>query len=384
MQLNDSKNEVLDKILNSRYFLKSPSIKVLLKYLVQATNDNIDIKESVIGLHIYGEQYDGEKSNAKIRVSVYHLRKKLDEYYANEGANDAIKLNIEKGQYLVSFNTDHRRRLRNKQKLLPHIVYALVIVLLLVLCSLRTFKPKVPIWNRMLTNKNETVMYIGDVYGYLGTTITGGDGWQRDYNINSEEDLQRVKQEQNLTVEEVQSASYTYTTASEVDAVKAISRLYWKYGKDFSIRLASRLEVKDLKEKNIIYAGPFKTINHFSELFTDQFPQFRFQNNSLSIATSDIEDYQTVLMKYRNELRLSSPSEIAVVARVGDNSDTQQFLFFSDHDMGVRATVAFFTNIDSLKGFEQNVIKGKKSFAAIFLVNGKDRVDFGMKLLDVY
>jgi len=385
MTTNDQRTEALNKILGSKYFYKSPTSKALLKYLVQASIDNVDIKESVIGMHIFGDRYDGEKSNARIRVSVYHLRKKLEKYYKNEGKNDDLILTIEKGQYQVTFvDGKTKSKTLKSTKFGIHIAYISFILILLVWYSAMHRKPNIPIWDSLFSNKKETVVYIGDVFGYLGHTPTGGWGWIRDYKVNSEEDFLLNKNQLNLSEEDVRAADYSYVTASEVDAVKAISGLFFQQEKDFSVRLASKIDEKDIKEQNIIYVGPIKTNNRFTQLLTEHFSQFIYQDEMLYLVDRKSGDYQSLSNLYNNKLNSNSSSEIAIVSKITGTYNTQQFLFFSDHDMGVRATVNYFTNKDSLQRFQDYNLKDQEDFTAIYLVKGKDRVDLSMKLLDVY
>ncbi len=384
MQISKQEKVILDKILNSKSFVSSPTSKALLKFLVQATFDEVDIKESVIGMHILGDRYDGETSNARIRVSVFHLRKKLESYYENEGANDNLKLSIEKGQYQVSFQTDQVKSSHSSLKFNVHFWYLLAILILVLILVASLYNPKAPIWKSLLSNNKETVMYIGDVYGFRGTTLTGSWGWQRDYTINSDEDFLRKKKALNLSDNDIEPANYSYVTASEADAVKRISTLFSKHNIDFSVRLASKIDVKDIKEQNVIYAGPIKTNTRFVQLLAEKVPQFLYRNDMLYIR--DIQNGNDISLqeKYKKELNATSPSEIAVVSKLSGIHNTQQFLFFSDHDMGVRATVDYFTNLDSLKKFQKTYLKNHEDFTAVFLVNGKDRVDLGMRLLKVY
>ena len=385
MDQKSDKLKILEQILDSKYFSGSPSSSALLKFLVESTIKNIDIKESVIGLHFFGDRYDGEKSNARIRVSVYHLRKKLEQYYENEGAADTIRLTIEKGQYSAAFIEDKsKRKTLDNPNLKIHLAYIFVLLLLLLGYILALRKSSMHIWDPMFSNDRETVFYIGDVFGYIAKTTTGGIGWQRDYEINSVRELRERKKELSLSDVEIQNADYSYVTASEIDAVKKISKLYYNQKKDFTVRLASKLDIKNIKEQNIIYAGPIKTNNRFVQILTEQFPQFRFQNYELHLSEKNKNEFIPVNAKYRSELMAKDPSEIAIVASINSIHNTQQIFFFSDHDLGVRATVDYFTNTDSLNKFQKTYLNGKANFTAIFLVNGKERIDFGMELLDVY
>ena len=63
------------------------------------------MKEYSIGLEVFqrGVSYD-PRSDAVVRVQATLLRKKLAAYYAEEGVNDPIILDLPKGHYVASFH----------------------------------------------------------------------------------------------------------------------------------------------------------------------------------------------------------------------------------------------------------------------------------------
>ena len=76
---------------------------VITSYSIHYTKLYDDITASDISHELFGSKYEQEKSEATVRVNIYHLRKKLDKYYDEEGKNDTIRISIDRGQYQVSF-----------------------------------------------------------------------------------------------------------------------------------------------------------------------------------------------------------------------------------------------------------------------------------------
>lgn len=72
--------------------------------------------------------------------------------------------------------------------------------------------------------------------------------------------------------------------------------------------------------------------------------------------------------------------EYAIVAKYPSIGDSEHFVFFSQHDIGVSATVEYFTNNENLQKFEAKYLKGHKYFTALFKVKGQNRVDTDLKL----
>lgn len=101
--------ESLARIFQSRQFSNAERRRRLLEYLVDETlaGRGGSLKEFKIGVDVYGR--DGETYDPRIdpviRVDIGRLRTKLGEYYAAEGRNDAVRIELPKGSYAVLFQT---------------------------------------------------------------------------------------------------------------------------------------------------------------------------------------------------------------------------------------------------------------------------------------
>ena len=95
-------NRQLKKIIESRHFNKSKISCDLLEYLVSTSLEEKSPKEFTIGIELFGKKYGEEtKPDANIRVYIHNLRKKLNDYYEEEGSKDPLVFEIEKGKYTV-------------------------------------------------------------------------------------------------------------------------------------------------------------------------------------------------------------------------------------------------------------------------------------------
>lgn len=96
----------LERVLHSDVFRNSDSLRHLLAYLGEKAlaAPNEDIKEYTIGIEACGKpsSYDPQK-DASVRVQVGRLRGKLEDYYASEGAADAMFLELPKGRFSLRF-----------------------------------------------------------------------------------------------------------------------------------------------------------------------------------------------------------------------------------------------------------------------------------------
>jgi hypothetical protein len=96
----------IDNIIKSHSLRGSESLCKLLQYLAKQSLEHPDapLKEYQIATEVYGRPAGFDpQSDSTIRVQAGRLRLKLAEYYASEGAADAIVVKIPKGSYHLTF-----------------------------------------------------------------------------------------------------------------------------------------------------------------------------------------------------------------------------------------------------------------------------------------
>jgi hypothetical protein len=99
----------IDRLTNSHVLHGSESLCKLLRYLAEHSLDHpgSPLKEYQIATEVFGRSPNFDpQSDSTIRVQAGRLRLKIAEYYASEGADEPIQVEIPKGTYVVSF---HRR-----------------------------------------------------------------------------------------------------------------------------------------------------------------------------------------------------------------------------------------------------------------------------------
>ena len=96
----------LQLVLASRAFRQSRGLAKLLRYICSKAMLEGDepITEYTIAVDVLGKPQDfKETKDASVRVEVHRLRKRLAEYYQEEGAHHAIRIVIPTGQYAPHF-----------------------------------------------------------------------------------------------------------------------------------------------------------------------------------------------------------------------------------------------------------------------------------------
>ena len=98
--------EALERVLASGCFARSEGLSRLLRFLVerQLEGRQNEIKESVIGVEVYGRPPDyNPKLDSTVRSEVARLRARLSKYYSTEGCQDLLVIELPKGGYIPSF-----------------------------------------------------------------------------------------------------------------------------------------------------------------------------------------------------------------------------------------------------------------------------------------
>jgi len=100
-------NSQVARILKNPALASSPSLCRFLRYIVEETlaGRSSTIKEYSLGVHVFGR---GDEFNPRldpiVRVQARNLRARIARYYASEGANDPIVIELPKGAYVPVFN----------------------------------------------------------------------------------------------------------------------------------------------------------------------------------------------------------------------------------------------------------------------------------------
>ena len=96
---------LLQRILASRHFAHADMLKRILRYICTHSQDaDSTLSEYAIALESIGrpEKFD-PKLDPIVRVSMTSIRQRLDSYFADEGKNELLKLEISKGRYRARF-----------------------------------------------------------------------------------------------------------------------------------------------------------------------------------------------------------------------------------------------------------------------------------------
>ena len=101
-----AKRNLVRRILASRHFIKAPLLSSFLEYVCQRSMGEraSRISEQEIGTYVFGREpgYDSREDNI-VRNYARQLRRRLDDYYAMEGREETLRIEIPKGGYVPLF-----------------------------------------------------------------------------------------------------------------------------------------------------------------------------------------------------------------------------------------------------------------------------------------
>jgi TolB-like protein len=102
----DAVRAQLEQILASRGFVTAGRQSRLLRHVVEKTlaGQADQLKEYSVGMEVFDrdDKYD-PRIDSIVRVEAGRLRSRLDEYYAGDGASDAVRISLPRGAYVAVF-----------------------------------------------------------------------------------------------------------------------------------------------------------------------------------------------------------------------------------------------------------------------------------------
>jgi hypothetical protein len=97
----------LSQIVQSKYFSHAPKkqkfVQVITEYYLQGRAT--ELNEYLLGCEVFDKGADYHPAaDPVVRVAAHDVRKKLEAYYANEGASDSLRLTVPVGTYMPIFS----------------------------------------------------------------------------------------------------------------------------------------------------------------------------------------------------------------------------------------------------------------------------------------
>lgn len=288
-----------ERIRGSGMLGRSELLLRLFDFLVACTLAQRVPKEIEVALDVFGKKADFDVAqDAVVRVYVHKLRRKLEDFYAGPGKDDAVRLVIPKGEYRFMFQ-DHAEPVpvaeeaedpalvSDAEAELESLVASaaarkpgrgwwvagalalLLLVNVLVMWPRLTASPESrvlqtvrsnPIWARMLDDNLPIYIVVGDYYifGELDDASMDVKRLVRDFGINSSTDLEQHLKNNPEQAGRYMDMSLQYLPTSVAFALRDVMPLLEpnnKGARQVQVLLASDLKPSMVKSAHVIYIG---------------------------------------------------------------------------------------------------------------------------------
>lgn len=293
--LSDSadRHALVRRIAASRQFSRAHQLRDILLYLVDraVTDPATAIHEQEIACTVLGRKADFNAHEDNIvRVQVSHLRKRLDDYFAAEGAGETLRISIPKGAYTLRFEErptgqamPERALTRDVQpepapSLPQRRTFNIVPIACIVIVLGATFAfvwwryltgraPSSPVpiarvddgdllWPRFFGGQTTNIV-VADTCLVMLQDILNTDIAVADYVAGGypERLLDKVP-DQNLARALRLISTRQYTSLADLNSARRLSELSHRYAPNApAIRYARHMNVRDLKSGNFILLG---------------------------------------------------------------------------------------------------------------------------------
>ncbi|MBU2491695.1 MAG: hypothetical protein KJ571_03650 [Bacteroidetes bacterium] len=388
---DEKKIEILNSLLKSTEFQSSKYGK-LIEYLIYADIKGEELKEATIAIDCFQKDSTFNPAiDSSVRVYLSNLRKKIEHYYLTDGKEDEFKINIPKGSYQIEFinNVNEPRKIKfGFYKPAFFVSFILLVAFIVLFFWSNNPLSKQPagiidsndfIWNDFINSKKKTLIVLGDYYFFSMPYAEGRQSYIRDIEINSKSDMQSFLEKNPSFADKISPTYHTWLEESHPWCIARILPSFVLAETNFEIKLSSEIQLQDLQNYNIVYIGPYKSLNILANITNNLNFKYTLHQGASSIDFHEISTNNNYSYSWKTNSQTNARNDYATVLKVAGPSANKFIFFISEHDFGNVSTVKYFTDSIKLKDFADKL--STDHFEALFEVTGIVRTDFTIKLL---
>jgi hypothetical protein len=403
---NDELQALTERIINSGVLGRSKKYGAILRYLVECSIEGKTPKEAAIALDVLGKEADFDVAKDSIvRVHIYHLRNKLSLYYSELGKQEKYRLDIPKGQYLITASLNEQKveapvsvtgKPLNRPSYTPWLAGLVVLLLLLNLIQREeeqsgpqglssqdilqsTIQSGMQPWQAILDDDLPILLVIGDYY-IFGETDASGNVVRmvREFDVNSQEDLLSFQSNDPQTGKYYYNLDLSYIPVSIANAMAHILPLVNVKADQIRVKMMSDLATSDLATNHIIYLGYLSGVGTLLDLM--------FADSGLSIGST----YDELINLETNEYYIGSSGlsgdesfqDYGLVSTFPAPNGNHFLLVAGMRDEGLINVSQQVSDARVLTSLTEGLgVDAPPSFEALFEVFGFDNTNFGGELV---
>ncbi|MBN2281099.1 MAG: hypothetical protein JXQ65_11000 [Candidatus Marinimicrobia bacterium] len=391
----DIKQKYLKQVTSSEEFSHSNRSQELLNYLVKAENENRELDEITIAEEFFhkGPKFDPH-DDASIRVYISQLRKRLANYYKEEGVQDSVKICIQKGYYSVKFievtkSTFNINQIKNKKLILPFITALLTLFLIISLMQNNYLKNRINImpkdnavWTDFFNSDKPTILVLGDYFFmYYHRNKDRRLIGVRDPSINSPEEYRQIHS--SSTDSTLKPLTYTYLRPNSIWGIYELLPIIKTFGSPFHIKLASEMVWEDISSHNIIFIGTYKTLYILKPLLDKINVKFSNEVDAKILSIYDSAGNEIQQFKHSMDFRTRKYDDYGLISKIKGTNDNNILLITGFDEGGVIKSSKLMANSEFVEKLVRENAKNYQppfTFRIVLGIEGFQRSDLNMKI----
>jgi hypothetical protein len=374
---------------------RSDVMNRLFDYLAETAVAGARPKEFEVAAAVFGRDaaFDGAQ-DASVRVAVHRLRRKLDDFYAGDGRDDAVRLAIPKGEYRMVAEPMARAEPPRPARRWPR--WALAAAAALVALNLGLWaafwathrtdatlaeaRARAP-WSGLAAADVPTLLVLGDYYIFGEIDEQAGiNRLIRQYTINSPSDLDDWLMDNPKAMGKYRDLDLYYLPVGAAFALRAVAPIVSHGGGHDQVRvvMASDLTPDMLKRNNIVYLG------YLSGLGVLKGPVFAGSRFQVGETYDELVD-QVTRRVYASQAGRPGPDDAnrrdyGYVAAFRGPSGNRIVIIAGARDTGLQEAAEALANPSELTQLDK-AVKDADSFEALYEAEGIGRSSLGGKRL---
>ncbi len=382
----------IDDLIDSfraRARLGSATMSRLFDFLVACAREGRRPKEVEIAAAVFrrGADFDSAQ-DASVRVGVHRLRRKLEDFYAQTGRADPLRLVIPPGEYRLivapndprpSAPPEDRRALRLSRKALwlgaaalaaVNLAIWLVVAPLMVPSDIRQARHAQP-WSALARSHHPTLIVLGDYYIFGETDEAHGvDRLVREYDVNTRAQLDAWLQDRPDRMERYRDLGLYYLPVGAGLAMRDLAPLVAD-GRSAGpkVVLASDLTPAMLKTYDIVYVGYVSGLGLLRE------PVFHGSRYAVGVNYDQLIDRRTQA-RYASEEggpeRRSQTRDYGLISSFEGPTGNRVLVVAGMRDMGLMQAAETLSDPQAIKRLTE-MLNGAGDFEALIEAEGLQR-----------
>lgn len=378
MQQKPTKDEIISKILADPLFNKADKYKTLLQYLYKCyKEDKIPNEFEIADDVFYKKKGFNPAEDTTVRVYIYRLRKKLEEYYQKHGKNEHSVIQIQKGTYHIEFykSSEINKNIISKLNRYTYLVTIFVLTLIIIFLSSLylsdknisdrdiEFRENKLIWSDFLNNGLHTQYAIGSLFSFYYYMAPFDRFWQiRDDAINNEQDLNAFQEKNGLNKNDISVPEWQIIPKSAALHYGKLLPIFQTNMNNLELKITDELTWDDIENNNIIYVGHIHNLNILNLIFPNQRITIQIKKDALGVKehlikvkTSEIDTIYHVVLNHNKTQILET--DYVIVSKIPGSSNNTILFICSFSSMGRLKIIDTLTSLKMLENLKKEILR---------------------------